>query len=83
MVSPMLMPSRSKNAIVHFYQNLYHEDRPSRLFLDGTAFVSISLDDDRDLEKDFREDEVWNAIIDVGNKKDPGLDGLNIAFFQH
>ena len=53
------------NVIVHFYENLYHEDQPSRIFLDGIAFSSISFDDARDLENDFTEDEVWNAITEL------------------
>jgi len=69
------------NAIVHFYENLYHEDQPSRIFLDGITFASISLDDARDLENDFIEDEDWNAITELGNEKAPGPDGFNIAFF--
>jgi len=40
-----------KTSIVHFYENLYQKDQPSRLFLDGIAFASISLDEDKDLEK--------------------------------
>ena len=42
------------NAIVHFYENLYYEDQPSSLFLDGIAFASLSLDSVKDLEKDFK-----------------------------
>ena len=68
------------NAIVHLYENLYHEDQPSRIFLDGVAFAS-SLDDARALQKDFTKDEVWNAISELGNEKAPGPDGFNISFF--
>ena len=28
-----------KNVFVQFYENLYHDDEPSRLFLDGIAFT--------------------------------------------
>jgi len=62
----------ANDAIVHFYENLYHEDHPSRIFLDGIAFASISLDDARALENDFTEAEVWNAITELGNEKAPG-----------
>jgi len=62
----------ARNAIVNFYENLYYEDQPSRIFLDGIAFASISLEDARDLVKDFTEDEVWNAISELGNEKAPG-----------
>ena len=55
-----------KNAIVQFYDHLYHEDQPFRSFLGGIAFNSISLEGARDLIKEFTEDEVWKAIIDLG-----------------
>jgi len=35
------------------------------------------------LEKDFSEEEVRNAMNDLGKEKAPGPDGFNIAFFQH
>ena len=38
---------------LHFDKNLYHEDHPSKHFLDGIVFAFISLDDAKDLEKDF------------------------------
>jgi len=66
------------NAIVHFYENLYKEDQPSMIFLDGIAFAFISCDDARNLEKDFAEDEVWNAITELGHEKASGPDGFNI-----
>ena len=71
----------ANDTIVHFYENLYHEDQPSRIFLDGIAFASISLDDARDLEKDFTEDEVWNAITHLGNKKAPGTNSFNLLVY--
>ena len=55
-----------KNAIVQFYDHLYHEDQPFRPFLGGIAFNSISLEGARDLVKEFTEDEVWKAITDLG-----------------
>jgi len=69
------------NAIVHFYENLYYEDQPSRIFLADIAFASISLDDAIDLEKVFTEVEVRNAITELGDEKAPGPDDFNIAFF--
>jgi len=68
---PLVHVAVEKNAIAHFYGNLYHEDPPSRPFLDG-AFASISHDDARDLEKDFTENEVQNAITDLRNEKARG-----------
>ena len=64
-------PFGVKSAIVHFYENFPQEDQPSRPFLDGIPVASISLDEARDLEKVFTEDEIWNAITELGNKKAP------------
>ena len=52
------------------------------IFLNGITFASISLDDARDLEKVFIEDEVWNAITELGNEKALGPNDFNIAFFS-
>ena len=81
MVSPVDV-MMVKNAIVHLYENLYCENKPSRLFVDGIAFGSIILDVAKDVEKDFTEDEVWNAITKLGNEKALRLDDFNIAFFH-
>jgi len=35
------------------------------------------------LVREFSEEEVRNAINDLGKEKAPGPDGFNIAFFQH
>ena len=59
----MLPPPEMRLSI---YENLYHEDQPSRFFLDGIAFASINPKDASDLVKDFTEDEVWNAISELG-----------------
>ena len=75
--------SSVKEAIVNFYNKLYEEDYPSRPFLEGLAFDSISEDDACDLLREFSEEEVWRAINELGKEKAPGPDGFNIAFFQH
>jgi len=75
--------SSMKEAIVNFYKKLYEEDHPSRPFLGGLVFDSISKDDACDLLREFSEEEVWRAINELGKEKAPGPDGFNIAFFQH
>jgi len=71
-----------KNAIVHFYENLVHDDHPQRPVLDGIFYDAISMEDAIDLKKDFLEEEVRTAINDLGKEKAPGH-GFNVAFFQH
>ena len=50
--------SSMKEAIVNFYKKLYEEDHPSRPFLGGLVFDSISEDDACDLLREFSEEEV-------------------------
>jgi len=45
--------SSMKNAIVHFYENLLHDDHPQRPLLDGIFYDTISMEDACGLEKDF------------------------------
>lgn len=42
----------------------------------------ISQEDVNDLEKPFSEEDIWNAINDLGKDKSPGPNGFNIAFFR-
>jgi len=72
-----------KEAIANFYKKLYEEDHPTRPFLEGLVYDSISEDDACDLLREFSKEEVWKAINDLGKEKAPGLDGFNIVFFQH
>lgn len=44
-------------------------------FLVGIVYDSIGLDDALQLEKDSLEEEVWDAIYDLGKDKAPRLDG--------
>ena len=56
--------SSMKGVIIHFYEKLYHEKFPSRLFLEGISYSCISLEDAWELEKDFSKEEIWKAIND-------------------
>ena len=77
---PFIDAATVKNAIIHFYENLYQEDQPSRCFLNGIVFASISLDEARDHSEVFTEDEISNAIFKLGNEKALGPDGFDLAF---
>jgi len=50
--------SMVKNAIVHFYENLLHDDHQQRPFIDGISYDTISMEDALELEKEFSEEEV-------------------------
>jgi len=74
--------STMKNAIVHFFENLLHDDHQQRPLLDGIFYDTISMKDALELEKEFSEEEVRSAINDLGKDKAPGKDSFNIAFFK-
>jgi len=74
--------SSVKGAVVHFYEKIYHENFPSRPFLEGIFYSSISLDDAMELEKDFFDKEVWKAVNDLGKKKVPGQMVSILPFFS-
>ena len=71
-----------KNAIVHYCENLLHDDHQQRPLINGISYDTISMEDALELEKEFLEEEVRCAINELGKDKAPGLDGFNIAFFQ-
>jgi len=73
----------AKDAIVHFYERLYDEDAPSRPFLEGLSYNFIDEEEALELVTEFSEEEVWQAINELGKDKAPGPDGFNIAFLQH
>ena len=59
-----------EGAIANLYGKLYREDHPGRPLLEGISYESISSPDACDLVKEFLEEEVWNAINDLGKEKD-------------
>ena len=73
--------SSIEGAIVNFHTEFYHEDLPRRPFFEGLSYDTIPDKDASDLLKEFSEEEVWKAIINLGKEKAPNLDGFNIAFF--
>ena len=60
-----------EGAIANLYGKLYREDHPGRPLLEGISYESISSPDACDLVKEFLEEEVWNAINDLGKEKRP------------
>ena len=72
--------SLMKNVIVHFYENLLHDDQPQRPLLDGISYDTISMEDTFDLVRDFSEEEGRNAINDLGKEKAPGRGLILLSF---
>jgi len=61
-----------KNPIIQFYVRLYHEDHPVRPFLGVLLLTLLVLKMLGILLKIFTQDEVWQAITDLGKEKAPG-----------
>lgn len=57
-------------------------DRPSRLKTTWVRHAMCTKNMTRYLAKEFSSDEVRKAIIDMGDDKALGLDGLLALFFQ-
>jgi len=61
--------------IVHFYENLLHDEHQQRPLIDGISYDTVSMEDALELQKEFSEEEVRSAINDLGKDKAP--DGFN------
>jgi hypothetical protein len=54
-----------KEHIVQFYNKLYYEQIIWRPKVDGLLFLSIDADESIWLERDFEEQEAWEAVSDL------------------
>jgi hypothetical protein len=54
-----------KEHIVQFYNKLYYEQIIWRPKVDGLSFLSIDADESIWLERDFEEQEAWEAVSDL------------------
>lgn len=50
--------------------------------LEGVLFLSIFVEAQRWLERDFEEVEAERALMEYGSDKAPGLDGFNFCFIK-
>ena len=57
--------TKIKEHIVQFYNKLYYEQIIWRPKVDGLSFLSIDADESIWLERDFEEQEVWEAVRDL------------------
>jgi hypothetical protein len=67
--------------IVHFYNSLYFEQCSWRPRVNGLSFLSIDVDESTWLEREFKENEMWDVVRDLNGDKALGLDGFTMAFF--
>ena len=68
--------------IVNFYITLFTESGTRRPTLDDLAVPTIDEVDVVCLDKDFTEEEVFEAVKHMNGDKAPGPDGFSLAFFQ-
>lgn len=67
--------------VEEYYMNLFKEEHPIRLLLDGLEFNNISGVEKKLVERPFLEVEVSNSIMRMKGDKALGLDGFSISFF--
>ncbi|XP_026444360.1 uncharacterized protein LOC113344647 [Papaver somniferum] len=67
--------------IVEYYNTLFTREEVIRPDLENITFDKINFQESDILEADFTEEEVMNAIQELGNNKAPGPDGFPIIFF--
>ncbi|GJZ71757.1 reverse transcriptase domain, reverse transcriptase zinc-binding domain protein [Tanacetum coccineum] len=71
-----------KMEMARHYKSLFSEQREARPIFCSDRLEKISEDDARVLEKEFNEEEVWEAIRGCGGDKAPGPDGFNFKFIR-
>lgn len=71
------------NHFKKFLTSLYVKEDWVRPLVDNIAFDSINSDKAQWLERDFNEDEVQHAILNLEGDKGLGQDNFSIAFFKH
>ena len=65
-----------------FFSRLYSSSHPRFRGIDGIAWSPIIVNDAKDLERPFEEEEVKKVVFDSDGNKSLGLDGFTLAFFQ-
>ena len=71
-----------EEGIVRFYKSLYSEDKHIHPHPDMLNFSKISEDKAGQLERPFKEAEIFGVVMDFDGDKVPGPDGFPMAFFQ-
>lgn len=75
-------PNKLKHLAYKFYKELYPEDISSAN-LDVTLTFPVLPIQDRDmLNRDVSEQEIFNAVSQIGAHKSPGPDSFSPIFFQ-
>ena len=71
-----------REGISHAFQTLLTDNLSWRAELDGLSFSTLNLNDARNLELPFREEEVFTALNNMLGDKPPGLDDFTLASWQ-
>ena len=73
------------NEAFNFYQRLYNyesfNDKTQEWLLDH-LIKKLSTKSKENLEKEFAENEFFDAIKQMQNGKSPGIDGISKEFYQ-
>ena len=70
------------NHIIGFFGNLFSKNERCKPSLDNLQNPTISEENAKWLEEEFKEEEVKTAIFSLASEKAPGPDGFPISFYQ-
>ncbi|KAJ9543812.1 hypothetical protein OSB04_023519 [Centaurea solstitialis] len=75
-------PDEIKRYVFNFFKQKYTSHIHGEAKLKGDRFKKISVEEAKELEGKFSEEEVWKALKDCGCNKSPGPDGFTTGFFK-
>ena len=78
----ILDPSLLENMATSFYQDLYTNDTNDEPFILQNSFPVLDDNDLRILQHPVSDQEIKQAIFDMGSFKAPRGDGLQAIFYQ-
>lgn len=71
-----------KDHLVSFYENLYKEKKYGRPLADGVELNKLEEGEAEELQKDFTENEILQALGTIEGDKTPGPDGFPMVIFK-
>ncbi|KAL9685869.1 hypothetical protein QQ045_023323 [Rhodiola kirilowii] len=75
-------PNDIKNAAKDFFQSHFKNQDVIVEDLEALQFKKISLADQKELEKEFSNEEIYITMMACEGSKAPGPDGFNVNFFK-
>lgn len=75
-------PVELESLVTIFFKNLFTEDTQASAFVLRGAFPALDEETLNSLRRGITKEDIWWAIKDMGAFKAPGVDGLQVGFYQ-